>query len=584
MPSTTVEIKGKDRSKRAFSSVSRSLKLMKGAVGTLNGAVVGLVSGAVMGAMIKNLAETADRLGKTSSRLGIASEDLQKFRFAAEQSGMEVSAFDMSLQRFTRRVAEAAEGTGVAKDALEQMGIEIKDSEGNLKSSSTLLKEVADAFARTTSQSERVKLAFKLFDSEGVKMVNMLQQGSGAIDAMGNQLDSVGGIITDKTIKASESLNDRLNILKTSAEALLTPLVELANSALDPFFEKTERMAMPLEKQEALIQGQINALVAERSAVKDVVHTLEFMGQTIRFVIQERDHEVKIIQKQIDNLAVIRAGLQDEIAKRNAVTEATRKQAEAVKKKAQVEKDALNDSLIVQDNYNAKLAYQYQLYGQGMAMMDQSAKKLKKSNDKKLQDESDYLDQRIIANMERSRTHRAMLEQEAEFEKQLTKDVAMSSLATIQSLSAGVANESRDLFELNKAVSIASVYINAAEASSKALAQLGAFGIPVAGVIYALAIANIAKIGSQEFPGREYGGDVVANKSYIVGEAGPELFTPGRTGGITPNNKLRGTTNVNFQINTVDASSFDVLLNSRRGMIVNMINQAMNRQGRVGLT
>jgi len=100
----------------------------------------------------------------------------------------------------------------------------------------------------------------------------------------------------------------------------------------------------------------------------------------------------------------------------------------------------------------------------------------------------------------------------------------------------------------------------------------------------ALTMAYVNKISTMQYPGREKGGSVMGGKSYIVGEAGPELFTPGRTGGITPNNKLRGTTNVNFQINTVDASSFDVLLNSRRGMIVNMINQAMHRQGRVGLT
>ena len=113
----------------------------------------------------------------------------------------------------------------------------------------------------------------------------------------------------------------------------------------------------------------------------------------------------------------------------------------------------------------------------------------------------------------------------------------MSSLSTIQSLSAGVANETQGLFELNKAVSIANVIINASEASTKALAQLGAFGPPVAGAIYALAIANVAKIASQKYPGREYGGDVIANKPYIVGEAGPEVFTPGRTGTITPNDQ-----------------------------------------------
>jgi hypothetical protein len=40
---------------------------------------------------------------------------------------------------------------------------------------------------------------------------------------------------------------------------------------------------------------------------------------------------------------------------------------------------------------------------------------------------------------------------------------------------------------------------------------------------------------------------------------------------------------VNFNINTVDASGFDQLLNSRKGMITAMINNAMNNRGKMGV-
>ena len=84
----------------------------------------------------------------------------------------------MALQRFTRRAAEAAQGTGEAKDALAQMGIALRDQSGNLRSSEDLLGDVADAFARIEDPAERVRLAFKLFDSEGVALVNLLSDAS----------------------------------------------------------------------------------------------------------------------------------------------------------------------------------------------------------------------------------------------------------------------------------------------------------------------------------------------------------------------------------------------------------------------
>jgi len=41
---------------------------------------------------------------------------------------------------------------------------------------------------------------------------------------------------------------------------------------------------------------------------------------------------------------------------------------------------------------------------------------------------------------------------------------------------------------------------------------------------------------------------------------------------------------VNFNIETIDATGFDELLIDRRSTIVGVINEAMNRQGREGIT
>ena len=78
------------------------------------------------------------------------------------------------------------------------------------------------------------------------------------------------------------------------------------------------------------------------------------------------------------------------------------------------------------------------------------------------------------------------------------------------------------------------------------------------------------------------GGAVSKGKPIIVGERGPELFVPNATGQITQS--ARGTgggpVNVNFNITTVDARSFDQLLVQRRGTISRIINESVNERGR----
>ena len=58
------------------------------------------------------------------------------------------------------------------------------------------------------------------------------------------------------------------------------------------------------------------------------------------------------------------------------------------------------------------------------------------------------------------------------------------------------------------------------------------------------------------------GGPAKAGKSYIVGERGPELFTPGVSGMVSPNNALGGSTNV---VVNVDASGSSVQGDEQQG-------------------
>ena len=79
------------------------------------------------------------------------------------------------------------------------------------------------------------------------------------------------------------------------------------------------------------------------------------------------------------------------------------------------------------------------------------------------------------------------------------------------------------------------------------------------------------------------GGGVNAGQSYLVGEKGPEMFVPNQSGTIIPNKEVGGTTNINFTINTVDAQGVDELITNRRSTIINVINDALNRQGKEAL-
>ena len=83
---------------------------------------------------------------------------------------------------------------------------------------------------------------------------------------------------------------------------------------------------------------------------------------------------------------------------------------------------------------------------------------------------------------------------------------------------------------------------------------------------------------------RAKGGSVIAGQSYLVGEEGMEIFTPNSSGFITPNDKIGGQSAViNFNVTAMDSQSFDQQMAQRKNMIVGMVQQAFNTQGKVGI-
>jgi len=89
------------------------------------------------------------------------------------------------------------------------------------------------------------------------------------------------------------------------------------------------------------------------------------------------------------------------------------------------------------------------------------------------------------------------------------------------------------------------------------------------------------KTASSFFPFKASGGAVGANKPVIVGERGAELFIPNSPGQITQSARglNTGSTNINFNITTNDASGFEELLIRSRGTITQLINNAVNERG-----
>ena len=90
--------------------------------------------------------------------------------------------------------------------------------------------------------------------------------------------------------------------------------------------------------------------------------------------------------------------------------------------------------------------------------------------------------------------------------------------------------------------------------------------------------------GAPNIPGKAGGGTVTGGRSYMVGERGPELFTPGRTGSIAPNSAVSSMGSI---VVNVDAKGTSAQGDSSQAKLVgeaigSAVRQELLRQKRPG--
>ena len=156
--------------------------------------------------------KSIDSLGKMASKIGTTAGSLSKLQFAAEQTGVSTETMSMAMQRFTRRAAEAAKGTGEAKGALKELNINAAELLKMPLEDQVLA--LSKAFEAVETPADKVRLAMKLFDSEGVALVNTLAAGSDGLKAMFKDAEMLGLVLSEDAVNGVEAANDSVNRLK----------------------------------------------------------------------------------------------------------------------------------------------------------------------------------------------------------------------------------------------------------------------------------------------------------------------------------------------------------------------------------
>jgi hypothetical protein len=171
--------------------------------------------------MVKHSIDTADATSKAAQKAGITTEAFSALAYAADLSDVSSDQLEKGLIKLASSAYTAATAGGETADTFRKLGVNVKNTDGSLKDSGTLLSELSAKFAAMPDGAEKSAMAVKVFGEKlGGSMIPLLNSGADGLARMGEEALKTGNIISSDTARQAEELNDNLTRLKKASEGV----------------------------------------------------------------------------------------------------------------------------------------------------------------------------------------------------------------------------------------------------------------------------------------------------------------------------------------------------------------------------
>jgi hypothetical protein len=238
---TNLEITGSNAGAlRALDQVGKSMnqtamqaKGLSGGLGSALSSISGLAGNIPMAAagglaiiaggmatMIKNSIDAADELYAFSQQVGLSTEFLSTFGYAANMSNVETESLNNALIKFSKNLVDAAEGGKETSAAFRSLGISAVDSQGNIIGTEEALMRVADQFQKMPDGAQKTKLALDLFGKSAAPLIPLLNEGSAGINKMREEAQRLGIEVDSNFARTADALNDSMMVLQKKFEGI----------------------------------------------------------------------------------------------------------------------------------------------------------------------------------------------------------------------------------------------------------------------------------------------------------------------------------------------------------------------------
>lgn len=192
-----------------------------------------------IGGMAYKAATTADDLNTLAKQSGFTTAELQKMQYAGDLIDTSMDDITSSAIKLKKNMISTS---STVTEAFSTLGVSVRDSNGELRDSTTVYWEIINALSQVENGTERDTLAMTLLGKSADNLAGIIDDGGQALRQLGDEAEQAGLIMSQETLDNLNEVNDKIDTVKAKAQGTLAVTGAKAMEALLPVFEKVVAM------------------------------------------------------------------------------------------------------------------------------------------------------------------------------------------------------------------------------------------------------------------------------------------------------------------------------------------------------
>jgi hypothetical protein len=153
-----------------------------------------------------------------------------------KRTGSSMQEAESSVAGLTKKLFDAAKGTGEAKVALKMLDVQVLDNTGNLRNNEEVFTEIVTKLSKMENVATRNGLAFAIFGRQADVLIPLLDEFDGSLDKTLKKFDKLGPKLEAASAAASEysdHIQDMSTAMDVAKATLFTGTIQRLSDTLN---------------------------------------------------------------------------------------------------------------------------------------------------------------------------------------------------------------------------------------------------------------------------------------------------------------------------------------------------------------